>query len=182
MCAGADCRTRSMPQKAAAEMLGVPSSTLSDVFHRLIGRARQPHKIRGLKTIGIDEISYAKGHKYATVVCDLGRSCVVWVGRGKARETIDQFFRLLSPYQKAHVRWACCDMSEAFIGAIQQHCPNAQLVLDRFHVVKALLSTTPSTKCARNNGARRRWRNARRSRACAGSCIVTPPTDLGRIP
>ena len=29
-------------------------------------------------------------------------------------------------------------MSEAFIGAIQQHCPKAQLVLDRFHVVKAL--------------------------------------------
>ena len=29
-------------------------------------------------------------------------------------------------------------MSEAFIGAIAQHCPNAQLVLDRFHVVKAL--------------------------------------------
>jgi transposase len=29
-------------------------------------------------------------------------------------------------------------MSEAFMGAIQAHCPNAQLVFDRFHVVKAL--------------------------------------------
>ena len=27
---------------------------------------------------------------------------------------------------------------KTFIGAIQQHCPNALLVLDRFHVVKAL--------------------------------------------
>jgi transposase len=129
---------QAMPQKAAAQMLGVPSSTLSDILHRIIGRARQLHKIRGLKTIGIDEISYAKGHKYATVVYDLDRSCVVWVGRGKARATIDQFFRHLSDYQKARVQWACCDMSEAFIGAIQQHCPNARLVLDRFHVVKAL--------------------------------------------
>ena len=29
-------------------------------------------------------------------------------------------------------------MSEAYIGAIQEHCPNAKLVLDRFHIVKAL--------------------------------------------
>ena len=29
-------------------------------------------------------------------------------------------------------------MSEAYMGAISSHCPNAQLVLDRFHIVKAL--------------------------------------------
>ena len=94
---------------------------------------------RALTTLGIDEISYAKGHKYATLVYDLERSCVVWIGQGKARETIDTFFRdHLSAFQKARIRWACCDMSETFIGAIRQHGPNAQLVLDRFHVVKAL--------------------------------------------
>ncbi len=130
---------QAMPQNAAAQMLGMPTSTLSDILHRVIGRVRQGHQIRDLKKIGIDEISYAKGHKYATVVYDLDRSCVVWVGRGKARQTIDQFFKdELSLYQKAKIKWACCDMSETFIGAILQHCPNATLVLDRFHVVKAL--------------------------------------------
>lgn len=130
---------QAMPQKAAAQMVGMPTSTLSDILHRIITRVRQGHQIRDLKKIGIDEISYAKGHKYATVVYDLNRSCVVWVGRGKARQTIDQFFNdELSPYQKAKIKWACCDMSETFIGAIQQHCPNATLVLDRFHVVQAL--------------------------------------------
>ena len=29
-------------------------------------------------------------------------------------------------------------MSQAYIGAIETHCPNATLVLDRFHVVKTL--------------------------------------------
>jgi transposase len=128
-----------MPQVIAAHLLGIATSTLSDLLHRLIERERQGHKIRGLKTIGIDEISFAKGHQYATVVYDLERSCVVWVGRGKGRETIDRFFtHLLSDFQKAQIKWACCDMSEAYIGAIQEHCPNAQLVLDRFHVAKAL--------------------------------------------
>jgi transposase len=28
-------------------------------------------------------------------------------------------------------------MSQTYIGAIEEHCPNATLVLDRFHIVKA---------------------------------------------
>ena len=128
-----------MPQVVAARLLGLAPSTLSDQLHRLIERRRTGHRIRALTTLGIDEISYARGHKYATLVYDLERSCVVWIGKGKARETIDTFFRdHLSAFRKARIRWACCDMSETFIGAIRQHCPNAQLVLDRFHVVKAL--------------------------------------------
>ena len=128
-----------MPQVTAARLLGLAPSTLSDQLHRLIERRRTGHRIRALTTLGIDEISYARGHKYATLVYDLERSCVVWIGQGKARETIDTFFRdHLSAFRKDRIRWACCDMSETFIGAIRQHGPNAQLVLDRFHVVKAL--------------------------------------------
>jgi transposase len=130
-----------MTQKAAAELLHLPRSTFSDILHRVISRVREGHRIRGLKCIGIDEISYQKGHKYVTVVYDLERSCVVWVGRGKARNTIDSFFNeVLSDYQKKQIKWACCDMSETYIGAIKAHCPNAKLVLDRFHIVKALSS------------------------------------------
>jgi transposase len=128
-----------MTQKAAARILHVAKSTLSDMLHRTITRIRDGHRIRGLKTIGIDEISYCKGHKYATVVYDLDRSCVLWVGRGKGRETIDKFFsEQLSDYQKGQITWACCDMSQTYIGAIEEHCPKATLVLDRFHIVKAL--------------------------------------------
>jgi len=128
-----------MTQKAAARILHIPKSTLSDLLHRTIARIRDGHRIRALRSIGIDEISYAKGHKYATVVYDLDRARVVWVGPGKGRETIDEFFtQQLSDYQKKRIKWACCDMSQAYIGAIEHHCPNAKLVLDRFHIVKAL--------------------------------------------
>ena len=128
-----------MTQKAAAEILQMPSSTLSDLLHRIITRVRAGHKIRGLATLGADEISYCKGRKFATIIYDLDRSRVVWVGRGKGRETIDQFFHeALSPAQRLRVRWASCDMSRAYIESIKANCPNATLVIDRFHVVKAL--------------------------------------------
>lgn len=128
-----------MTQKAAAELLHVPASTLSDQLHRSIERHREGHRVRGLRVVGIDEVSYHKRHKYATLVYDLEHSVVVWIGQGRGRATIDRFFdKQLSDYQKSQIDTGCCDMSEAYMGAISAHCPNAQLVLDRFHVVKAL--------------------------------------------
>jgi len=89
-----------MTQKAAAELLRLAPSTFSDVLHRTITRVRDGHRLRGLRSIGIDEVSYQKRHKYVTVVYDLERSCVVWVGKGKGRDTIDGFFNtVLSAYQ-----------------------------------------------------------------------------------
>ena len=128
-----------MTQKAAAKILKMPSSTLSDLLHRIITRVRDGHRIRGLVTLGVDEISFCKGRKFATLVYDLDRSRVLWVGMGKGRESIDRFFNeCLSKGQKARILWASCDMSRAYTEAIKHHCPNATLVIDRFHVVKAL--------------------------------------------
>jgi len=143
-----------MTQKAASRLLHIPTSTLSDLLHQSITRLRDGHRIRGLKSIGIDEISYCKGYKYATVVYDLDRSCVVWVGKGKGRETIDIFFEeKLSAYQKEKIQWASCDMSEAYMGAIKDHCPDAKLVLDRFHIVKAINSAVDEVR-------KEQWRDA----------------------
>jgi len=143
-----------MTQKAAARLLRIPKSTLSDILHRTITSVRDGHKIRGLTAVGIDEISYGKRHKYATIVYDLERSCVVWVGQGKGRETIDQFFdEALSDYQKKKIELASCDMSQAYIGAIEAHCPNVKLVLDRFHIAKALNEAVDDVR-------KEQWRNA----------------------
>lgn len=128
-----------MPQNQVASLMKVRPSTLSGILHRTIERYRSGHQIRDLKRIGIDEISYKKGHKYLTIVYDLDRACVVWMGQGKRRDTIDEFFtNALTKEQRAGIVEACCDMSEAYVGAIEDHCENANLVIDRFHVSKAL--------------------------------------------
>lgn len=130
---------QSMTQQDAASLLNVSASTLSGILHRTISRIRQGHRVRGLRTIGIDEISYQRGRKYATVVYDLDRGCVVWVGDGKGRETIDEFFQTcMSEFQRTQIRFASCDMCQTYIGAIKHWCRKAKLVLDRFHIVKAL--------------------------------------------
>jgi len=130
---------RLMTQKAAAQILCMAPSTVSDILHRIVTRVRREHHIRGLKSLGVDEISYKKRHRYATLVYDLDRARVLWVGEGKGRETIDRFFNeALSAGQRSRITWASCDMSRAYTESIKAHCPNAKLVIDRFHIVKAL--------------------------------------------
>ena len=82
-----------MTQKAAAEILKMPSSTLSDLLHRIINRVRDGHRIRGLVTLGVDEISFLKGRKYATLVYDLDRSRVLWLGKGKGSRYYRSFLQ-----------------------------------------------------------------------------------------
>ncbi len=143
-----------MTQKAATRLLSISKSTLSDLLHRTISRCRQGHKIRGLTHIGIDEISYCKGRKYATIVYDLKHSKVVWIGLGKGKKTIDKFFKEeLSDYQRQQVIAASCDMAQTYIKAIENWCPNATLVLDRFHIVKALNSAVDEVR-------KEQWRQA----------------------
>ena len=48
---------QTMTQKAAAELPRVSPSTLLDLLHRSSERIREGHRIRGLTTIGINEIS-----------------------------------------------------------------------------------------------------------------------------
>ena len=113
-----------MTQTAAAEILLMPTSTLSNLLHRVITRVRRGHKIRALVSLGVDEISFCKGRKFATLVYDLDRAQVLWVGPGKGRDTIDRFFNeCLSRGQKARIAWASCDMSRPYIEAIQAPLP-----------------------------------------------------------
>ena len=132
-------RCRAMTQKAAADILHMPRSRLSGLLHRSVTARRDGQRIRGLRRLGVEEIAYCKGRKFATRVYDLERARVVWVGAGKGRETIDRFFcEALSEYRRSQIRWASCDMSRAYTEAIKQYCPNATLVIDHFHVTKAL--------------------------------------------
>ena len=140
-------------QKGTSEILRMPKSTVSDTLHRVITRVRAGHRIRGLVSLGIDEVAYKKGQKYVTLVYDLDRSKVVWVGEGKGRATIDRFFNeALTKQQREAVRWACSDMANAYAEAVKEHCPNAKLVIDRFHVVKKLNEAVDEVR-------KEEWRN-----------------------
>jgi transposase len=93
--------------------------------------------LKDLRILAIDEIAVKKGHYYMTVVLDYVTGRVVWMGEGHDKETLDRFFDLMSPQQKAAIQAVTVDMWDPYINRIRHHCPQAKIVFDLFHVVKA---------------------------------------------
>ena len=63
------------------------------------------------------------------------RKRVLWVGVGRQRDDVHEFFTLLGPARCAQIQAVAMDMSPAFAAEVTEHCPQAALVFDLFHVV-----------------------------------------------
>lgn len=121
-----------------AEHFGLNWKTVAAVVKRVVKCGLVRRRWKPLHVIGLDEVSRRKGQVYLTLVYDLERGRLVWVGEGRDTATMDQFFSWLGKRRGRAVRVVCCDMWAVYIDAVQRRLPWAKLVFDRFHVVKHL--------------------------------------------
>ena len=91
--------------------------------------------MKGVRIIGMDEFAIQKGHRYATIVVDLERGKLLWVGRDRSRETVRRFFSSISSEDCKRIEAIAMDMSGAYSLEVPQWCPQARIVYDLFHVV-----------------------------------------------
>jgi transposase len=92
-------------------------------------------RLAGLRRIGIDEISYKRGHRYLTVVVDHDTGALVWAGAGRDEATLRGFFDLLGNERAAHITHVTADAAPWIAAVIAERCPNAIRCADAFHVV-----------------------------------------------
>ena len=95
---------------------------------------------RHLTAIGVDEVSIRKGHNYAIVVADLEQKRPIWMSQilGRAEEDMDRFFLEMGPKRSKSIRLAAMDMWKPFRNSLAKHSPEAQVIFDKFHVMKHL--------------------------------------------
>jgi transposase len=93
-----------------------------------------------LRAIGIDEVSIKKGQNYAIVVADLDQKRPIWMSEklGRAEEDMDRFFDEMGPQRNRSLRLAVMDMWKPFRNSLLSHAPDAEIVFDKFHVLKHL--------------------------------------------
>ena len=136
------------------EMFNVAWVTVGQIVERVRHRHRPDDPLEGLLAIGIDELSYRKGHKYVTTVTDQLSGQIVWAAEGKNADTLRYFFDALGPERCAAIAVVTMDMSEAYITVVQQTVSHAQIVFDRFHVQKLVNEALDETR-------RAEWRRLR---------------------
>jgi len=93
-----------------------------------------------INSLAVDEVSRKKGHVYITNFLDVENRKVVYVARGKDSSTLTAFKEeyLKKGGKEKDIKTISMDMSPAFIKGAKQEFPKAQIVFDKFHVIKAL--------------------------------------------
>jgi len=92
-------------------------------------------RLAGLRRIGIDEISYKKGHHYLTVVVDHDARRLVWAAPGRDKATLHRFFDALGEARCAALTHVSADAADWIAAVVAARCPGAVRCADPFHVV-----------------------------------------------
>lgn len=126
-----------MTIKEVAIHLGLDWKTIKDIYKRHLKYKFAKEDIGCPELLAVDEISLKKGHNYLTIVINWQTGRVLWVGEGRKNETLKELLSSLREKQRNSIQAIAMDMWDPYIKATREWCPNAAIVFDQFHVVKA---------------------------------------------
>jgi transposase len=143
-------------QKAVAERLGLSWDEVHGIMERAVARGLARREAEPIPRIGVDEKAFRKGHKYATLVTDLDRGCVLYVAQERKQASLDGFWGTLTAEQLASIEAVAMDMCEAYENSVREHVPDAEekIVFDKFHVAKNLSEAVDKVRRAENKALR----------------------------
>ena len=123
-------------KSAVMELLRIAWRTVGSIVTRVNADIDATvDRLDGLRRIGIDEISYKRGHRYLIVVVDHDRGHLVWAGPGRNDTALNVFFDELGPERSALLTHVSADMADWIARVVAQRAPNAVRSADPFHVV-----------------------------------------------
>lgn len=102
----------------------------------------------GIGAIGVDELSWKKGHKYLTLVYQIDHGCrrLLHISRDRTAKSFGTFFDMLGEARTKAIRFVASDMWKAFLKVVRARCGAALHVLDRFHVMQLMSKAIDKTR------------------------------------
>src|ERR1043166_4030988 len=131
---------RHLSWRETAEAFHTSWEKVFDAVEHVVTFGLKQRRFSQIDAIGVDEIQYAKGHKYLTLVyqIDLDVTRLLWVGRERTIESLRGFFTVIGDDLASKIVFVCSDMWEPYLKVIREKCSEALHILDRFHVVAKL--------------------------------------------
>ena len=130
---------RELSWQGTARQYGLNWKSVATIVKRAVQYGLKNRARPAVHAIGIDEVSRRKGQVYLTVVYDLERRVLLWVGEDRTEEAVKKFFTEEMGPRRCHtLQVVCMDMWAAYANLVRQHARNAQILFDRFHIVKHL--------------------------------------------
>jgi len=129
---------REMPMKKVGEIVQVDDMRLWRMLLSYVDEAYAKLEMAEVTCVGADEMNRRKGHHYLTVFCDLVRKRVLFATEGKEAKAWEAFAQALCEHNgdPRAIAEASIDMSPAYIKGVKENCRNAEIVFDKFHVIR----------------------------------------------
>ena len=128
---------RRLSWKETAEAFHSSWDKVFDAVEHVVSFGLAHRALGPIDAIGVDEIQYAKGHKYLTLVyqIDPGMTRLLWIGRERTIESFQGFFTYIGDELASKIVFVCSDMWQPYLKVIRERCSQALHILDRFHMV-----------------------------------------------
>lgn len=158
-----------MDKTGVARLLRCSWEAVDHIVARVVAAHIDDTRLDGLYRIGVDEISYRRGHRYLTIVADHDTGHVVWVGKERNQRTFEEFFDALGPARTTNLEAISLDASSIYQAVARDRAPQAALCLDPFHVIgwvgevvdSVYRAERPALRLAAGYPSRRDWRRTR---------------------
>ena len=125
-----------MDKTAITRLLRCSWEAVANIVERVVADQLDDARLDEVYRIGVDEVSYRKGHRYLTVVADHDRQgAVIWAGEGKNAATLERFYDELGEARSAQLQAVSMDLGAAFKKATDARAPQARQCVDPFHLV-----------------------------------------------
>ena len=141
---------RKLSWKEVAESFHSSWDRVHDAVEYVVEWGLQHRTLESIYAIGVDEIQYAKGHKYLTLVYQIDRERIrlLWVGKERTLESFRGFFEVIGKKVADEILFVCSDMWKPYLDVIAEKCVNALNILDRFHVMAKMSKAIDEVRAA----------------------------------
>lgn len=161
---------RRLSWQEVADVFWVSWESVFRAVEQVVSYGLAHRDLSGITAMGVDEVAYAKRHKYLTLVYQLDAGCrrLLHIGQGRNVKSLLSFFRMLKKAgidYRATMSFVCSDMWRAYLKVIAKKLPGALHILDRYHIVANLNKALDQVRAQEARQlAREGWDVLKRSR------------------
>ncbi len=125
-------------QSTVAELFQTTPYIVHSIMEDAVDRVlKYRGEVNNLQNVSLDEKSYTKRHKYATILIDSDKDYVVEMIEGRKEKNVKAlFFSFNSQEMQPTLKRVNMDMWKPYMNAVSDISPQAMIVHDKFHLFK----------------------------------------------
>ncbi len=134
--------------KETARRFGTSWDAVFSAVEQAVAWGLEHRDLDGIKSIGVDELSWKAGQRYLTLVYQIDNGCrrLLHIAKDRTVGSFNSFFDMLGEERTERLAFVASDMLKVFLKVVRIRCKHTIHVLDRFHVMQLLSVAVDQTR------------------------------------